>query len=52
MDPIAVLLLLVGTLALDLAAWRWGADSTDGPDSPEWLRRRDWRGYGAPYWRE
>jgi hypothetical protein len=26
----------------DLAALRWGADSRDTIDSPEYLRRRDW----------
>src|SRR5262245_50602570 len=29
---------------LALAAPRWGIDSTDGPDAPEWRRRRAWRG--------
>ena len=40
--------LVIATLALlllALAAWRWGVDSTDGPDSPEWERRRAWRGF-------
>ncbi len=23
-------------ILLDLAAWRWGVDSRDGLDSPEW----------------
>ena len=26
----------------DLAALRWGTDSRDSIDSPEYLRRRDW----------
>jgi hypothetical protein len=42
---------LVGALAcallLDVAALRWGVDSTDGADSPEWERRRRWRGLGG-----
>ena len=42
-----LLLLLVVLLALDLAALRWGIDSTDGIDSPEWERRRNWRGFGG-----
>jgi hypothetical protein len=42
-----LLLLLVMLLALDLAAFRWGVDSTDGIDSPEWERRRNWRGFGG-----
>ena len=35
---------LMALVALDLAALRWGVDSTDRPDSPEWERRRHWRG--------
>ncbi|HEY0755417.1 MAG TPA: hypothetical protein VGD98_15780 [Ktedonobacteraceae bacterium] len=27
-------------ILLDLAAWRWGADSRDSIDSPEWRRRQ------------
>jgi hypothetical protein len=30
---------------LALAADRWGVDSTDGVDSAEWERRRNWRGF-------
>jgi hypothetical protein len=37
-----LLLLLIGLVALSLAASRWGVDSTDGPGSAEWARRRDW----------
>lgn len=33
---------VAGLRLLDLAAWRWGVDSTDGPDSPEWTLRRAW----------
>ena len=32
-------ILLVGLIALDILALRWGHDSTDGIDSPEWERR-------------
>ncbi len=42
-----VVLLLVAILALDLATVRWGVDSRDGIDSPEWERRRNWRGFGG-----
>ena len=42
MDAIGILSIFVGLLALDLAAWRWGVDSTDGLNSPEWQRRGDW----------
>jgi len=44
MEPVIVLLVLV---LLALAASRWGVDSTDGVDSPEWARRRAWRGFGG-----
>jgi hypothetical protein len=37
-------LALIGLLVFEVAAWRWGVDSTDGPDSPEWARRRFWSG--------
>ncbi len=36
------LILLVMLVILDVAAIRWGAISLDGPDSPEWERRRNW----------
>lgn len=42
------LVVLIVTLALfDVVAYLWGADSSDGPDSPEWDRRRHWRGFGG-----
>jgi hypothetical protein len=38
------LLVLVGLLIVfDLLALRWGYDSTDKIDSPEWERRQTWR---------
>lgn len=37
------ILILVGFIAFDLAAWRWGADSRESFDSPEWQRRLRWR---------
>ena len=43
---VIIVILIVGMLiALGLAAWRWGVDTTDGPDSLEWERRRTWRGH-------
>lgn len=36
---------VVGLVVFDLAAWRWGEDSRDGIDSPEWKRRHVWRGF-------
>ena len=38
-------ILLVGLLVLDVAAWRWGFDSRDGWKSAEWERRRSWRAF-------
>lgn len=42
------LILLVPLVALDLAALRWGVDSREAPDSAEWERRRNWRGFRRP----
>lgn len=36
-----ILVLLVLLLALGIAALRWGANSTDGLNSPEWKRRKE-----------
>ncbi len=36
-----LILLLVLLLALGIAAMRWGADSTDRMNSPEWKRRQE-----------
>ena len=35
-----LLLVLMLVRAVNIAAWRWGVDSTDGPCSSEWERRR------------
>jgi hypothetical protein len=32
-------------VALDLAALRWGFNSSDGVNSPEWERRQRWFGF-------
>ena len=37
-----LLMLLIILLALGIAAQRWGFDSRDGVDSPEWKRRWEW----------
>ncbi len=42
MELLIILLLFVGFV---LAALRWGTDSRDGPDSPEWERRQRWYGF-------
>jgi hypothetical protein len=39
---VILLVLLLAFIVLDLASWRWGADSTEGIDSCEWDRRRHW----------
>ena len=36
------IVLLVGILLLDVLALRWGFDSRDKLNSPEWERRRWW----------
>ncbi len=36
----ALIIVLLVVIVLDLAAMRWGADSTDGMNSLEWLRRQ------------
>ncbi len=42
------LLVIVSALILfGVAAWTFGADSRDGPDSPEWQRRQHWKGFGG-----
>jgi hypothetical protein len=43
MEFIAILLLAL--IVLDIAALRWGKDSTDGIDSPEWERRKHRLGF-------
>jgi len=40
-----VIYLLIGLIVFDIVALRWGADSRDGVDSPEWERRRRWYGF-------
>jgi hypothetical protein len=37
------LIMLIALIILNVAAARWGVDSTDGVTSREWERRRDWR---------
>jgi hypothetical protein len=40
-----VFALVVALIALDLAALRWGFDSSDGLNSPEWAQRQRWYGF-------
>ena len=37
-----LILLIVALMLFDLAARRWGVDTTDGIESPEWERRQPW----------
>jgi hypothetical protein len=39
------LLILLLPIVFGLLALRWGADSSDGIDSPEWERRQRWFGF-------
>jgi hypothetical protein len=41
METLLILILLV--IAFDIASLRWGFDSTEKLDSPEWERRVAWR---------
>jgi hypothetical protein len=40
-----LLVVFSGLVLLALTSLRWGVDSTDGVDSPEWQRRRQWSGF-------
>ncbi len=38
---LTIIILLLALVLFNLAVWRWGFDSRDGIDSPEWERRRN-----------
>jgi hypothetical protein len=40
-----VLYLFIALLAFGIAAYRWGANSSDGIESHEWERRQGWPGF-------
>ena len=40
-----VIIIMIAQIALALAALRWGVNSTDGINSPEWERRQRWYGF-------
>jgi hypothetical protein len=42
---VELMIVLAAVAIFEVAAWRWGVDSTDGIDSSEWTRRRDWPGF-------
>ena len=37
-----LLVILIALIILDIAARRWGANSTEDFNSPEWSRRKEW----------
>ncbi len=39
-----LLIALMALGILDVVAVRWGSDSREGIDSPEWARRAEWAG--------
>jgi hypothetical protein len=41
METLLIVIMLV--VVLDIASLRWGFDSTEKIDSPEWQRRVAWR---------
>jgi hypothetical protein len=40
-----LLLMILALVALGIASIRWGVDSRDGINSPEWIRRQNWKGF-------
>ncbi len=40
-----IILMFVMMVVIALAALRWGFDSRDEIDSPEWVKRRAWRAF-------
>jgi len=42
---VTLFFLLMALIVLALAAIRWGANSSDGVNSPEWERRQRWFGF-------
>ena len=40
-----IFILLAALVALNIAARKWGFDSKDGFNSPEWERRRSWKAF-------
>ena len=41
----AIIIIMLAQIALALAALRWGVNSSDGINSPEWERRQRWYGF-------
>lgn len=47
MDALPIMIALLGLLVFDIASLRWGANSVERLDNPEWERRRSWRGFAG-----
>ena len=47
MQTIPIIFGIVGLVLLDLASLRLGYNSIEDWDSPEWERKRLWRGFGG-----
>jgi hypothetical protein len=43
METLLILILIL--VAFGIASIRWGVDSTYGINSPEWVRRQNWKGF-------
>lgn len=41
----AIFIVLVVVIVLDVIAWKWGVDSRERLDSPEWERRSHWSAF-------
>ncbi|HJT55021.1 MAG TPA: hypothetical protein VJ761_00895 [Ktedonobacteraceae bacterium] len=40
-----IIIIMLAQIALALAALRWGVNSSDDINSPEWERRQRWYGF-------
>ena len=40
-----IIIIMIAQIALALAALRWGVNSSDGINSPEWELRQCWYGF-------
>jgi hypothetical protein len=43
METLLIMILLL--VVLGIASIRWGVNSSDGLNSPEWVRRQNWKGF-------
>jgi len=44
-NMLTLYLLFIALLVVGVTAYRWGANSADGINSPEWQRRQEWPGF-------